>query len=232
MDASPHLSARPTTRPPLAAQAVSSELIRIEAGAGRPVWARIGTDGGERARPLVVMLHGSGGEPQQALALLEPFGTQEGIAVVAPASADYTWDAVLHRPGIDLATIDRALRWVFERYAVDRGRLAVGGFSDGASYALSLGLDNGDLFSHVLALSPGFAAPTSPRGAARFFVSHGTRDTVLPIAHCSRRIVPALRRAGLAVEYHEFDGGHEIPARIARLAVESLLRDADPAVRR
>ena len=123
----------------------------------------------------------------------------------------------------DFGTIDRALAWVFQRYAVDGRRLAVGGFSDGASYALTLGLDNGDLFSHVLALSPGFAAPTSPRGAPRFFVSHGTHDTVLPIAHCSRRIVPALRNAGRTVEYHEFDGGHEIPERIARMAVDFLL---------
>jgi predicted esterase len=30
------------------------------------------------------------------------------------------------------------------------------GFSDGASYALSLGLANGDLFTHVLGFSPGF----------------------------------------------------------------------------
>jgi predicted esterase len=35
--------------------------------------------------------------------------------------------------------------------------LAVSGFSDGASYALSIGPANGDLFTHVMAFSPGFA---------------------------------------------------------------------------
>ncbi len=30
------------------------------------------------------------------------------------------------------------------------------GFSDGASYALSLGVPNGDLFTHIVAFSPGF----------------------------------------------------------------------------
>ncbi|HEX2540009.1 MAG TPA: alpha/beta hydrolase-fold protein [Caldimonas sp.] len=221
MSASPHLSARPALRPALGI-APPSGLFRIEVGAERPVWARVGRDV-DRPLPFALMLHGAGGRPEDALRLLEPFAAESGVAVVAPASTDTTWDAVLHRPGPDLAIIDRALSWIFERYAIDGRRLAVGGFSDGASYALSLGVDNGDLFSHVLALSPGFVAPTSPRGGARFFISHGTRDTVLPIVHCSRRIVPTLRKAGRPVEYHEFDGGHEIPERIARLAVDFLM---------
>jgi predicted esterase len=86
-------------------------------------------------------------------------------------------------------------------YAIDPARVAIGGFSDGASYALSLGLTNGDLFSHVLAFSPGFMAPAGQEGSPRIFVSHGTRDAVLPIDRCSRRIVPTLRRAGYDVAY-------------------------------
>ncbi len=47
---------------------------------------------------------------------------------------------------------------------MDAGRVGIGGFSDGASYALSLGLTNGDLFTHVLAFSPGFMRPASQVG--------------------------------------------------------------------
>ncbi len=50
------------------------------------------------------------------------------------------------------------------RCPVDTTRLAVGGFSAGASYALSIGLANGDLFGHVLAFPPGFMAPMNTRG--------------------------------------------------------------------
>jgi phospholipase/carboxylesterase len=64
------------------------------------------------------------------------------------------------------------------------------GFSDGASYALSLGLTNGDLFRHVIAFSPGFMAPAARRGEPPVFVSHITRDGVLPIGVTSHRIVP------------------------------------------
>ena len=126
-------------------------------------------------------------------------------------------DVIVGGFGPDVALVDRALETAFGRYAVDPARLAIGGFSDGASYALSLGLTNGDLFTHVLAFSPGFAAPAAERGRPGVFVSHGTEDGVLPVERCSRRIVPRLRRVGYDVEYAEFEGGHTVlPAVAAR----------------
>jgi predicted esterase len=53
------------------------------------------------------------------------------------------------------------------QYNVDRSAICCSGFSDGASYALSLGLSNGDLFSHILAFSPGFMRPMSYQGGRR-----------------------------------------------------------------
>ena len=170
--------------------------------------------------PLVVMLHGAGGHAHHGLGVLGPLADMHGVILLAPASRDRTWDVIVSGYGADVALIDRALAWVFERYAVDAGRLAVGGFSDGASYALSLGIGNGGLFTHVLAFSPGFVAPVDQEGAPDLFISHGTDDRVLPIGRCSRRIVPMLRRAGYAVEYREFTGGHTIPPEIGQEAVE------------
>jgi predicted esterase len=101
--------------------------------------------------------------------------------------------------GPDVEFIDRALDWAFNRLTLDTRRLAITGFSDGASYALSLGITNGDLFMRVIAFSPGFMAPATRRGKPQVFVSHGTRDRVLPIKRCSRRIVPQLDHAGYRV---------------------------------
>jgi phospholipase/carboxylesterase len=97
------------------------------------------------------------------------------------------------REGPDIAFIDRALAQTFNRYAIDPSKVAIAGFSDGASYALSVGLTNGDLFTHVIAFSPGFMAPGAQVGRARLFISHGKTDNVLPIDHCSRVIVPQLQ---------------------------------------
>jgi hypothetical protein len=41
--------------------------------------------------------------------------------------------------------------------------MCVAGFSDGASYSLSLGIGAGDVFSHVAAFSPGFMTPRDAR---------------------------------------------------------------------
>ncbi|MFK7091643.1 alpha/beta hydrolase-fold protein, partial [Chromobacterium violaceum] len=136
----------------------------------------------------------------------------------------HTWDVIANRSyGADVAMVDQALKHVFARYAVDSDRLAIGGFSDGASYALTLGLANGDLFTHVIAFSPGFIAPITPRGQPKVFISHGNRDEVLPVEPCSRKIVPRLRRAEYEVMYDEFDGGHAIPGEVAQFAVNWFL---------
>lgn len=179
-----------------------------------------GYDSSEPA-PLVLLLHGAGGHAHHGLGLLQHLADDSGMILVAPASVGSTWDVIVNRRyGVDVELLDRALEHVFSRYAIDATHLAIGGFSDGASYGLSLGVINGDLFTHVIAFSPGFIAPVSPRGRPKIFISHGTKDDVLPIDPCSRRIVPRLRQEGYEVTYQEFDGPHTIPANIAENAVE------------
>lgn len=170
--------------------------------------------------PLVLMLHGATGNGRRTLESLLPLADEAGLILLAPDSRLRTWDVLVGGYGPDIAFIDAALADTFARYAVDPAHIAAEGFSDGASYAVSIGIANGDLFTHVLAFSPGFAAPPGQEGMPRFFVSHGLQDSVLPIDMCSRRLVPALRQAGYAVEYREFDGPHRTPPEIARAGVE------------
>jgi len=161
--------------------------------------------------PLLVFLHGATQRASRMLDRIGPAASEAGVAVLAPDSREITWDAIRGDFGVDIAFLNRALDLVFARVAVDPARIAIGGFSDGASYALSVGLANGDLFSRVLALSPGFVIDAGSRGRPRFFLSHGTRDQILPIDQCSRVIVPRLRSQGYNVTFREFDGRHEMP---------------------
>jgi phospholipase/carboxylesterase len=173
----------------------------------------------DRPAPLVMMLHGAGGNAQHGLDLLRDQADANGFLVLAPASFGRTWDLLIDNYGVDILTLDAALAEVFRLYTVGPARLAIGGFSDGASYALSVGLTNGDLFSQIIAFSPGFISPAAQRGLPRSFIAHGVQDEVLPIDRCSRRIVPLLKKAGYQVEYHEFQGGHTVPEKIAKRAV-------------
>ncbi|HEX8825532.1 MAG TPA: alpha/beta hydrolase-fold protein [Archangium sp.] len=174
----------------------------------------------DQPAPLVVMLHGAGGNARNSLGLWRKVADEAGLLLLVPESRGPSWDIIVDDAyGSDVAFIDRALAYVFDRYAVNPERIALSGFSDGASYALSLGLTNGDLFSHVVAFSPGFMAPATQRGEPALFISHGVKDEVLRIGPCSRRIVPLVQRAGYEVRYREFDGPHTVPADITREAL-------------
>jgi predicted esterase len=173
--------------------------------------------------PLVLVLHGAGGSGQRIAQRFKGFADELGIAFVAPDSADVTWDG-RDRLVTDVQFIDRALTTAYRRINARPGALAVAGFSDGASYALAIGLTNGDALTRILAMSPGFCAPAREHGKPELYVTHGTRDDILPIDICSRTIVPRLRVSGYSVQYQEFDGGHETPPAVCRPAFEWLIR--------
>ena len=100
--------------------------------------------------PLALLFHGAGGVAEYGLSLLQGLADKANLLLLAPASRGPTWDIIQNDYGPDVALIDQALEHVFTRYAVDPTHLAIGGFSDGASYALSLGLTNGDPFTHII----------------------------------------------------------------------------------
>ncbi|MEV6610513.1 hypothetical protein [Kutzneria sp. NPDC051319] len=167
--------------------------------------------------PLVVLLHGAGSTPERVLTVMK----DRPALVYAPKSGARTWDAIHGNFGPDVEALDRGLVELFEHFEV--GRATIAGFSDGASYALSLGLVNGTLFEDVVAFSPGFVVPGARAGRPEVFVSHGRQDGVLPIEGTSRRIVPALRIVGYRVDYREFTGGHEVPPSVADAAFRRIV---------
>jgi phospholipase/carboxylesterase len=167
--------------------------------------------------PLLVLLHGAGGSAERQMGRMGAEAQAAGLVVMAPDSRGGTWDAIVGPDfGADVEFIDRALKRVFEQVDVDPARTTLGGFSDGASYALSLGLANGSLFPRILAFSPGFMTGGEVQGKPSIFISHGTADRVLPIDRCSRILVPQLRKFGYQITYREFEGGHMVPPEITR----------------
>jgi phospholipase/carboxylesterase len=183
--------------------------------------------------PVLVFLHGATGSGRAHLRAVLAAADRYGVVLVAPDSRHpSTWDLIAEgRFGPDVAFLDRVLDAVVDQLDldVDMTRLAIGGVSDGASYALSLGLANGDVFSAVLAFSPGFLVVPGAIGRPRIFVSHGTADTVLPIDACSRSFVPVLREAGYEVMFREFDGGHTVPPPVSDAGIGWWLDVSAPA---
>lgn len=214
------LSARPG-RDPVPAPVPGEHALGLDSARDTLLYVPAGLRTAQPA-PLILLFHGAGGQAAGGLALLSAFAETHKIVLAAPSSRSKTWDGVRGVFGPDVKVINQSLERIFDLVFVDPTRIAVGGFSDGASYALGLGLGNGDLFSSVMAFSPGFVPPAPHTGKPRLFVSHGNGDTVLPIDRTSHRLVPLLRRDGYDVTYREFPGGHTVPAAIAREAINWL----------
>src|SRR4029450_3976414 len=185
--------------------------------------------------PLLILLHKAGGSPSEwfgGSGSYVPYADKGRFIILAPQSPGQSWGTGPKKWGYDYLSINRALEEAFARCAIDRSRLAIGGFSDGASYALSLGLANGDIFSYVIAFSPGFIVRAQARGRIDsnnqiripvVYIAHGVTDNVLPIASTSRLFVSQLRKNGYNVEFREFSGGHHASRQVADQAMSWLI---------
>lgn len=217
---STHLTARPGV--PTVAPVVGRSDLGLNAGRDGFLYVPASYDPDVPA-PLLVLLHGAGGNTQSWVNY-QARAEATGVVLLAVDSRAQTWDMVLGYLGPDNDFIDLALAHAFARVNINPARIALAGFSDGATYALALGRANGDLFSHIIAYSPGYLAEIGPIiGTGPIFISHGTSDTVLPISSTRANVVPYLQGFGHAVTYQEFDGGHEVPAGISDAAMQWFL---------
>jgi predicted esterase len=194
----------------------------LAVGVGRKAKMRVTPGPANARRAVILVLHGAGGQSNDGLYAFRGAWNIPGLVIVAPSSRSSTWSSLLGSD-VDTPTVDRSLQRAFARCRVDRRRIGVGGFSDGATYALSLGLDNGRLFTAVMALSPGGVSTHDPVGRPRIFIAHGTKDDVLPFSRTRDDLVPELRSAGYRVTLRTFVGGHKAPAPISRAAVRWFL---------
>jgi phospholipase/carboxylesterase len=95
----------------------------------------------EKGAPLLLFLHGATGSGRAHLRPVLGAADRYGVIMVAPDSrSPHSWDLIAQRGfGPDVALLDSVLDAVVDRVDADLARLAIGGISDGASYALSVG---------------------------------------------------------------------------------------------
>src|SRR4051812_33383063 len=155
------------------------------------------------AMPVVVMLHGFMGTSDSARSLYA-LAEQYGVIIIAPESRDITWGQAWPGFDADVHYIADAFREVSEFLDVDKSHVALAGVSDGAGYALSMGLAYGDTFTPLMIFSGGMMNPYRRQGKPRIFLAHGTRDGQMPIDLTAQRFVPQLKAEGYDVTYVEY----------------------------
>jgi poly(3-hydroxybutyrate) depolymerase len=111
--------------------------------------------------PLLVLLHGSGGNGLFMLEQWKEVATRENIALLAPDSlhTQIGWD--LHKDGPDL--IHEAIQTVAATHPVDFHRLYVFGQSGGAVYALNLAMLESEYFAAAAFHAGGWRKPEEYR---------------------------------------------------------------------
>ena len=180
------------------------------------------------AVPLLVMFHGASGSADRVLPFLERYALKHRFLLLVPQSMFVTWDLSIVGNGPDLARLDSALTKVAAHFPIAHDRFGFAGFSDGGSYALSVGITNGDLLSHVIVFSGGFMNVYQPTGMPALFIAHSPEDEQLPIDTSGRKHTALLKSAGYDVEYVEFSGRHVIFPPIVEQAIEFFLNKDKP----
>jgi len=163
-----------------------------------------------------------------------------GFVLLIPRSVKGSWDMVEDlrtrlgaemnvqpRYGKDLQALDAALADLFSKVAIDAKHIGIAGFSDGATYALSVGTANPQLFGTVIAFSPGPGFIKNYSKSQRVFVSHGEHDRVLPYSN-ARGIVARMRGRGMNVQFESFEGDHEVPSEIRAKAIALFIAPRAP----
>jgi predicted esterase len=193
-----------------------------------------------RAYPLLTVLHGAGRQDELLVRAYRDEPTCRGAVFFVPRSTSPTWDILVGEDRPDLDFLEHAYAEIYRRVPVDHGRQALIGYSDGASYALAVGLSNPRLFSAVMGWAAGFVvfdsaavAPSDPR--PRILLEHGTHDPVFPFEQVALRNCAILRRLGYEVELRVDEGGIHWPSRAFQpAALDWFLggaADAEPAKR-
>jgi phospholipase/carboxylesterase len=113
------------------------------------------------------------------------------------------------------------LKEVEQKFGADPRKTVLGGFSQGAILSCDAVLHTDRPYAGLVQLSSNLLAqpvwsPLMPkRKGLPVFQSHGTQDEILPYIG-AERLRDVLSKSGLAVEWHGFRGGHEIPEPVLR----------------
>jgi phospholipase/carboxylesterase len=171
----------------------------------------------ERRYPLVVVLHGAGRQDEILAKALRDEPERRQALFLIPRSVLPTWDLIASDGRPDLDFLEHALDLVWRRYPVDPRRVALLGYSDGASYGLSVGLSNPRVFSAVMGWAAGFkiidrSAIGPDDEKPRVLLEYGSHDPLFPFEQVAVPMRDDLRARGYDLEFRVDEGGRHWPS--------------------
>jgi phospholipase/carboxylesterase len=184
---------------------------------------------------LLILHHGRGSDEHDLLDLADVLDPERRLHVVTPRAplvfrgqpgnhwyvvprVGYPDPDTFHAGYAELAAFHDEL-WA--RTGIGPDRTVFGGFSQGSVMSYALGLPSEQplpagllIFSGFIPTVVGWEADLVSRAQLPVFQTHGRQDPVMDVAF-ARRDHARMLEAGMPVEYHESDAGHQIdPAHI------------------
>ena len=174
--------------------------------------------------PALFLMHGMGSNEQDMLSLFEEIEDFYIFSIRGPLSQPpgYAYFTIQgfgkpHREVFDEAVncLTEFIDYAYEQYSLDKNRLFLLGFSQGAILAMTLGLTLGSRVKGIVALSgyiPQFVREEydiQPVDQLSLFISHGEMDQALPF-EWGRDNAQFFKKLGASVTFHTYVAGHTI----------------------
>ncbi|MDZ4086534.1 MAG: PHB depolymerase family esterase [Tabrizicola sp.] len=171
-------------------QPLAAETVRLG-----DRWYRIELPANPKGAPLILALHGGGGDPDQFAQAsgLARVATRAGFAVVFPAGTGRRGDRLLTwnggyccgpsaRRGVDdMGFLKQVIADAAQRFGVDGQGVYLTGMSNGAILAETFAAQNPDLVRAVAGVSGTMdTSRTRVQGRVPALIIHGTADTMVP----------------------------------------------------
>lgn len=184
--------------------------------------------------PLLLVLHGAGRTEEGLKRMVLQYSkvaSRKRCIIIVPSSLSSTWDLMQYmKQGTaskDTHFLASILDDMGRDYYIDNERIGVLGFSDGASYAITLAVNNAEVFQSAMAWSAGYyhdesgySHPPSTRRPT-ILHGHGQVDTLFDFWKIALPMRQRLRSSGYAVKsYTKKAAGHGTPPEFVEAAID------------
>ena len=188
-----------------------------------------------RKYPLLIGLHGNGGNAEQILVAMYTAMKKEPLILAAPLGAypnfpqlrgqHFSWEIQTRNQELwkigdplSIANIEEVVRVLKNTYPISE--VYILGFSQGAAYAFLTGFKYPGLAAGVISIGGIFPETDTEFSILqekeiesgkkfRVFIAQGSNDRAIPIGF-GAKTSEKLKKYGYEVEYQEYEGGHEI----------------------
>ncbi|MGW5719459.1 alpha/beta hydrolase [Amycolatopsis sp. NPDC003865] len=185
--------------------------------------------------PLLLLLHGTGGSPDDLLGLARELSPDSAVLAPAGPVSEHgaaRWFRRLAEGVFDHEDVVKRANELAdfvvearEKYGLGDRRLVAVGFSNGANIAAAVTLLRPEVVREAAlfaAMSPVPEPPSHDLSATRVFLANGERDPMAPLAS-TEELIRLLRERGADVVTQRHPGGHQITLEGVRAAAKWIM---------